>query len=131
MALRIFYSDRIEDLAARLKDRLLADRRAADPFAFQQVVVPNPNIAKWLKMRVFADTPELCAGIRFPFMEQRFTELLSGNLSGEGQLSLLPDNAYANAIMATLLAPDHPEFAAFAPFRGYIADGDGSTPLDI
>ena len=131
MALKIFYSDRVEELAAKLKERMLAERRGADPFEFSQVVVPNTNIAKWLKMRVFSDTPALCAGVRFPFMESRLTELLSSNLPLGETVSLLSDNAYANAIMGALLASEHPEFDCFAPFRGYITDGDGAKPLDI
>ena len=34
MALRIYYSDRIEDLAADLKERLLAERAKVDSFEF-------------------------------------------------------------------------------------------------
>ena len=131
MSLKICYSDRIEDIAAHLKSRLAVDRKECDPFDFPQVVVPNTNIAKWLQMRVFAKTPALCAGIRFPFMEQRLTELLSRNLPPGRPFSLLPDNAYANAIMSTLLKVDHPEFAQFAPFRAYVSGGDGVRPLEL
>ncbi len=132
MSLKIYYSDKIEDLAGELKKHLLDERAAkGDPFAFSQVVVPNTNIAKWLQIRVFAKEQSLCAGIRFPFMEQRLTELLARNLPTGKSFSLLPDNAYANAIMATLLKADHPEFAHFAPFRAYVAGGDGARPLEI
>ncbi len=131
MSLRIYYSDRIEDLAEELKKRLQEERMGGDPFEFSQVVVPNTNIAKWLQIRVFAKEQSLCAGIRFPFMEQRLTELLSRNLPPGRPFSLLPDNAYANAIMATLLKADHPEFARFAPFRAYVSGRDGARPLEI
>jgi exonuclease V gamma subunit len=47
--LKIYYSDRIEDLARELKKRLLDERKTkATPFEFSKVVVPNTNIAKWL-----------------------------------------------------------------------------------
>ena len=131
MSLHIYYGSRIEDLAAHLKSRLIEDGKGGDPFVFSQVVVPNTNIAKWLQMRVFAKTPALCAGIRFPFMEQRLTELLSRNIPSGKPFSLLPDNAYVNAIMATLLAADHPEFELLAPFRAYVSGGDGARALDI
>ena len=61
MSLKIYYSDRIEDLAAHLKDRLREERQSGDPFTFSQVVVPNTNIAKWLQIRVFAKEQALCA----------------------------------------------------------------------
>ena len=133
MSLTIYYSDRIEDLADDLKEKLGKERRASDPFAFSTVVVPNTNIAKWLQIDKFSDTRELCVGVEFPFMEKRLTDLLRRNLPKDRKFSLLPDNAYANAILAALLEEAHPEFAAFAPFRAYISGGaaDTSKPLDI
>ena len=133
MSLKVYYSDRIEDLAAHLKERLLAERAGLDPFVFSQVAVPNANIAKWLQIRVFAGERTLCAGIAFPFIEQRLTELMSANLPAGAPFSLLPMNAYANAIMSALLAPEEPsaEFAALAPLRAYISGDDGASALRI
>lgn len=133
MALKVYYSDRIEDLAVHLKDRLIAERQSSDPFVFSQVVVPNTNIAKWLQIRVFAKEQKLCAGIKFPFIEQRLTELMSANLPEGTPFSLLPDNAYANAIMSALLATRDSleEFDALAPLRAYISGDDGRGELRI
>ena len=133
MSLRIYYSDRIEDLAEHLKGRLLGERKDCDPFAFSQVVVPNTNIAKWLQIRVFAKEQTLCAGIKFPFIEQRLTELMSANLPSATAFSLLPMNAYANGIMSALLATKGSlaEFDALAPLRAYISGGDGDDELKI
>lgn len=129
MSLKILYSDRIEDLAADLKEKLLAEKVAgSDPFRFTQVVVPNTNIAKWLQMRVFAADQGLCAGISFPFMEQRFTDLLRGNLAEPERFELLPDHAYAHAIMRILLT-DGSE--ALKCFRAYIDGGEGAFPLRV
>ena len=131
--LKIFYGDRIEDLAAHLRARLRVARANGDPFVFSQVVVPNTNIAKWLQIRVFAKEQALCAGIKFPFVEQRLTELMSANLPDGTPFSLLPDHAYANAIMSALLATQEtlPEFDALAPFRAYIANGEGGDALRV
>ena len=134
MSLRILYSDRIEDLAEHLKGRLLEDRGGSDdPFVFLQVVVPNTNIAKWLQIRVFAKERKLCAGIKFPFVEQRLTELMAANLPDGTQFSLLPDHAYANAIMSALLATkeEQQEFDALAPLRAYVSNGDGRDELKV
>ena len=127
MALRIYYSDRIEDLAADLKERLLTERAKDKSFEFSQVVVPNTNIAKWLQIRVFADSPSLCMGVEFPFIEQRLFVLLRDSVGGERRPQLLPMNAYANAIMSILLKDDDEKLA---PFRRYIAEGDAG-PLKI
>ena len=54
MSLKIYYSDKIEELAGELKKHLLDERAAqGDPFTFSQVVVPNTNIAKWLQIRMY------------------------------------------------------------------------------
>lgn len=127
MALRIYYSDRIEDLAADLKERLLTERAKDKSFEFSQVVVPNTNIAKWLQIRVFADSPSLCMGVEFPFIEQRLLGLLRESVGGERRLQLLPMNAYANAIMSILLKDNDDKLA---PFRRYVAEGNGG-PLKI
>lgn len=133
MSLKIYYSDRIEDLAMHLKGRLLEEREGEDPFVFPQVVVPNNNIAKWLQIRVFAKEQSLCAGIKFPFIEQRLTELMSANLPEGTAFSLLPANAYANAIMSALLATRDSleEFDALAPLRAYISGDDGKDELKV
>jgi len=133
MALKIYYSDRIEELADELKKRLAREREGGDPFVFSQVVVPNTNIAKWLQIRVFSKEQALCAGIKFPFIEQRLTELMSANLPEGTPFSLLPDNAYANAIMSALLETraSLEEFDALAPLRAYISGDDGGGELKI
>lgn len=44
MSLRIYYSDRIEELAKELERHLLAERKAKGPFEFLKVAVANPNL---------------------------------------------------------------------------------------
>lgn len=130
MSLTIYYSDRIEDLANDLKEKLVRERRDADPFAFSTVVVPNTNIAKWLRVRAFADEPSLCMGIEFPFIEGKLFELLSRSLEilkPEDRPKPLPDGAYAVGILSILLGDRDP---LLAPFRRYVADGDAG-PLSI
>ena len=129
MSLKIYYSDKIEDLAEELKKRLLAERKAKgnNPFEFSQVVVPNANIAKWLRIRQFSDELSLCMGIDFPFIENSLFKTLGDCLEPKDRPQLLPMNAYANGIMSILLKDND---ALLAPFRRYIAEGDGG-PLVI
>ncbi len=126
--LKIYYGDSIEKLAGKLVEALKAERKAKNnPFDFSQVVVPNANIAKWLRMRAFSDEPSLCMGIEFPFVEQCLFTMLRDSLEPKYRPQLLPMNAYANGIMSILLKDGDPRLA---PFRRYIADGDGG-PLAI
>ena len=91
MSLKIFYSDRIEVLAAELKRELANERSdGADPFAFSQVVVSNANIAKYLQMREFAKEEKLCAGIKFPFMEACLTQIMQAKNSNFCPTMLTP-----------------------------------------
>ncbi len=121
MSLKIYYSDRVEELGKELEKHLLDERKArGNPFEFSQVVVPNTNIAKWLRIRQFSDEPSLCMGIDFPFIEQSLFKALGDCLEPKDRPQLLPMNAYANGIMAILLK-DHD--VRLAPFRRYIAEG--------
>ena len=124
MSLKIYYGSRIEDLAEMLKECLLIDRQGNDPFVFSKVVVPNPNVAKWLQIRNFSTEPCLCAGIEFPLMEKRLAELMIEGLplQESSRVELLPDHAYAMAIVSILLeGPENqPEYGKLAPFRHYI-----------
>ena len=131
MSLKIFYGSRIEDLAKLLKGCLLIDRQDKDPFAFSKVVVPNPNVAKWLQIRNFATEPCLCAGIEFPLMEKRLAELMIEGLpsNDRDRVELLPDHAYARAIVSILLeGPEKQlEYDKLAPFRRYIMNTDSAA----
>jgi exonuclease V gamma subunit len=116
--LKIYYSDRIEDLAGKLKEQLLAERTTnGNPFAFAKVVVPNANIAKWLQIRSFSEVPSLCMGVNFPFIEQTLYGLLADCLKIEECPQLLPMNAYTNGVMSILLKDND---ARLEPFRRYI-----------
>ena len=127
-SLKIYYSDKIEDLAEELKKHLLEDRaEKGNPFVFSQVVVPNTNIAKWLQIREFAAEPSLCMGVEFPFIEQCLFKTLGNCLKPNERPQLLPMNAYANGIISILLKDND---ARLAPFRRYVADGEGG-PLVI
>ena len=135
MSLKIYCGSRIEDLAEKLKGRLLEDRQGKDPFVFTKVVVPNANVAKWLQIRKFATEPSLCAGIEFPFMEKELTELMVAALPPEerADVELLPDHAYAKAIAAILLSDskNQPEYGKLAPFRNYITNSDSADTVAI
>lgn len=114
--LTVISSDRIEELAKNLKERIATARKGADPFDFIDVTVPNINVGKWLKMRIFAKERELCMGVRFPFVEKRLFNLMRPNLK-EG-MELLPNYAYTMAIVDLLLKKDC--YSEFECFRQYM-----------
>ena len=123
MSLTIYYSDKIEDLADNLREKLRNEREKSDPFAFSTVVVPNTNLARWLRIGKLGKYPSLCMGIEFPFVEDCLFKLLAGCFDGN-RPQLLPMNAYSTGILSILLEDADP---ALAPFRRYIAGGDGGA----
>lgn len=125
MSLSVFHSERIEELADVLAARLADERNAsADAFAFSQVVVPNANIAKWLRMRAFALRPQFCAGLEFPFIEQALFRAMNAALPADARAELLPMNAYAVAIMKMLI--DGAGVPELMPFVRYVGGGENA-----
>ena len=104
MSLTILYSDRVDDLAADLKRRLLARRAAgADPFDFVPVAVPNRNLEKWLRVRALSDAPELAAGVAFPFLDSFVAEEMRANLPPGPRPRLLSADRLRNEIARLLV----------------------------
>lgn len=124
MGLRIISSNGVEALGSALGKVLKAEREGRDPFAFSRIAVPNPNIGKWLQMRVFAGDPTLGAGLEFPFLEEVLATAMIDVL-GSG-VRLLPPGSYVRAIARILLKDDDP---ALECFRVYIRNGIGDGPL--
>lgn len=135
MSLKIYCGSRIENLAEKLKERLLKERQGKDPFVFTKVVVPNVNVAKWLQIRMLSKEPDLCAGIQFPFMEKELTELMMSGLPPKerADVELLPDHAYAKAIVSILLEGpgEQKEHGKLAPFRKYIMNSDSADAVAV
>ena len=117
MSLRIYYSDRIEELAKELERHLLAERKAKGAFEFLKVAVANPNLGNWLKMKVLAREPELSAGVEMPFLDQQLADLLKAEY--EGELELISGRDYPAIVLDALMNHWRKEFV---PFRKYIKE---------
>ena len=130
MALKIYNSSRIEDLAEELVEELREERAAKGPngrFDFLKVAVANPNLGNWLKMTVLAKKPELSAGIEMPFLDDRLAELLKANYGGK--LELIAGRDYPAFILDALMNQWREEFI---PFLKYIKDDQTAVgPLTI
>ncbi len=122
MTLSIRYSDNIEILANDLADKLFSRRRRNnDPFRAIRVIVPNQNLAKWLKLHL-AQTRGLCAGLQFPFIEGALWDLTLPLLNNGGARgTILTADALQQAIAATLICRNT---GALAPLRDYCRLGE-------
>ena len=68
MSLKIISKTKIEDLAKSLIDTLYSNVENQDPFVEHQIIVPNKNIEKWLKLKI-TKNQGVCAGVKFPFFD--------------------------------------------------------------
>ncbi len=77
MSTRIYFSHRLETLAARLAAELLADARGRDPFVPGQagVIVPNPNIKKWLQLEI-SRRSGIAANLNFQHLQEGLWEVI-------------------------------------------------------
>ncbi len=126
MGLHILSSTRFDALTQDLKGRVLASRNSLDAFRSLSIVVPNPNVGKYLQMRVFAFESSLVANLRFPFMEESLTRLLRPSLDNSHGFELLPPHSYARAI-AGMLVGAYGEDDELLVFRNYVMGGAGEV----
>ena len=70
MSLKIYRGSQIEDLAEKLVEELKVERAKKGPFEFMKVVVANPNLGNWLKMKVLVKVLDLSAGVKMSFLDE-------------------------------------------------------------
>ena len=122
MGVTIYYGSRIEDL----KNRLVAGLDSLkDPFETREIVVPNGNLAKWLKIEI-ARAKGVTMGVEFPFLDKfLFGTMVSSIPSFAGmRIGLIGEDALTLAIGKVFA--ENIEENAFAPFYAYcgIRQGD-------
>lgn len=112
MAIELYFSNKLELLAEKLAAQLRADPAvAADPLAAPMVIVPNPNLAKWLQFFI-ARTDGVFLNLDFCYLEQGLWRLLADPDQAPGLL-------------------DHPtrRLMVLAALRGLDPQADDDAPL--
>lgn len=113
MAIQLLFSSNVRRLGQALAHSLAVERQGSDPFAESLVVVPNPNLAKWLTFEL-ADTHGIAANLRFEYLEEGLRLLLGGR-----EARVLTRDGMRQLIVAELLA--HGDEPRLEPFRRYCA----------
>lgn len=145
--IRVWVSNRLERLAGRLVRSLESDEGGvggrggfgsgsgvgAGLFARPQVVVPNEQIATYLKYEV-ARTAGIAAGLALPVLEQFHEWLLEEHLPG----ALPPYRLVSQATLRTLFlgvlsesAPDRDPAPLPQPVRDYLDAADDPSSRDL
>ena len=119
---KVVRADDIEGLAGELVAALKAERAEKGRFETLKASVANPNLGSWLKMKVFAKTPELCAGVELPFLTDTLEEIVLENAPAGTEI--VSGRDYSPIVLNILLSDAND---AFAPFREYVKETQEGT----
>ncbi len=114
---KVVRADDIEELVGELVAALKAERAEKGRFETLKASVANPNLGNWLKMKVFAKTPELCAGVELPFLTDTLEEIVMENAPAGTEI--VSGRDYPPIVLNILLSDAND---AFAPFRDYVKE---------
>lgn len=120
MSIHLYFSSQLETLAAQLARNVAAEQREKpNPFLSERVVVPNPNMKKWLKMWLAAQNG-LTINIQFPFLEEGLWSVLHQKEDGvTGETRLLDRDTLQIMIMGWFFNQDA-DAGHWRPFREFI-----------
>lgn len=125
MALKIFSLTKIEHLADKLIATLFSDSAALDTFAKRQIIVPNKNIEKWLKLRI-AQNQGVCAGVEFPFFDNFLFNTLAKLVDASKNFKQISEADLQLQIANIILSDDN---EMLAPLRDYVFGKDSSKKI--
>lgn len=118
--LRLTYSNRTERLLEALTATLAAEREAFGPWEPIHLVVPNPNVKRYL-----VDGLSRSLGVLANFQVDYLDTLWKGALKRAGNtLRIWSRSTLQGAILSILAAPDALDEPDFAPLKAYL-QGEG------
>ena len=68
MGIKVFFSNQLEQLADELSTRLISEAKEQDPFKSQHIIVPNPNVKKWLQLEI-ATRNGICSNVKVDYLQ--------------------------------------------------------------
>lgn len=127
MTIDLYFSNRLEPLAERFAD-LWADTTGADPLRAPVVVVPNANLAKWLRL-FLAEKSGVCMHVDFRYLEDGLWQMLSSLDGGDNPPERLEED---RRVLLLLHLLEHLDGADpdLAPMARYLFEEDGSRRPD-
>lgn len=129
MTIELYFSNRLEPLAARFADGLSAEKRdAVDVLEAPVVIVPNANLAKWLKL-FLADETGVCMNMGFRYLEDGLWEMLTTLGGGKHPPDRMEDDHRVLLLLHVLehLQRDDPDVA---PVAHYLLEDSGRPRPD-
>jgi exonuclease V gamma subunit len=125
MALKIISRTKIEDLADLLISTIYNKVAMHDPFLERQIIVPNKNIEKWLKLLI-AQNQGVCAGVEFPFFDNFLFNTLAKLVDASKSFKQISEADLQLQIANIILSDDN---EMLAPLRDYVFSKDSSKEI--
>lgn len=117
-----YHHNRLEALADALRERLSASAGNFGVLQPRAVLVPNPGLARWLRIRL-AEADGICANLEFPLPGSWFWELARRQL---GDVSATDEYSRDRLVWHLYrLLPDLAAQPSMAPVRGWIGGEAG------
>ncbi|MCG6894058.1 MAG: exodeoxyribonuclease V subunit gamma, partial [Desulfobacteraceae bacterium] len=128
MTIELYFSNRLEALADKFAEIMSAATAEADVLEAPAVVVPNANLAKWLKLFLAQDTG-ICMNVGFRYLEDGLWEMLSALDEDEVPPERMNEERLVLLLLHILehLEIDDPDMA---PVARYLMDDGGSRRPD-
>ncbi|NOY75436.1 MAG: exodeoxyribonuclease V subunit gamma [Kiritimatiellaeota bacterium] len=131
VSIKIIFSDFAEKLAELLADDLRNERMKGDLFESLQVLVPNKNMAEYLKISI-AERSKVCANVEFPFLEGGLWNVLTRLREASGISRTDPvrldSKTLAQMVMLALSDDSKDELE---PFRAFFMENGEVSKLKL
>lgn len=129
MAIELYFSNRLEELADRFSAILESETRTdEDLFQGGLTILPNQNLTKWLKL-FLAKKWSIYMHLDFEFLEAGLWRLLSG-LDARQEKPDMIDKPFVQMVLLDRLQRIGTDGNEFAPLRRYLWGMDGKREAD-
>ena len=123
--IRLYYSNRLENLIAPLASAVAAHQRR-EPLEPVSIVVPNRIVEQFVRYRL-AESIGVAANLKFPFLRSYLAELLQ---STDKNLKILDADELQLILFECLRSSSHRDDSNLKPARDYIQAGS-KTAADV
>lgn len=129
MSINLYFSQKLETLAEKLCENIGEEsRRKLDPFDSTVVLVPNPNLSRWLKIRI-AQHQSIFMDVDFDYLESGLWTMLK-KLDPTDSGSVMRESSHLEMILISIFQQMKPDDTHFQPFVRYLFDSNGVKPPD-
>ena len=129
MAIQLYFSNQLEQLAEKFSEIICsANSQKANIFEPALVIVPNPNLVKWLQL-LLAESQSVMMNIDFQYMESGMWNLLA-NLDQNDEKPEMLDQSLLQVLLLYGFLNQKENETDFEPFNKYLFGSNGGSTQD-